>query len=171
MMGGGTRLNTTDARRVFRKKKIPQKWMKRSKACLTHLPLVFNTNQRTLTYWWCKFTDATHLVSKIMHQNLAVILWQFNYGKNSFIVLSRVNPGLTEQNSETSMLVQITLTYFERRNITVLMTYYLTCLDWTKQVNMLLMVRCRHSSVDSSALTILPPGFESQAHHLSFYHL
>ena len=64
-----------------------------------------------------------------MHQNLAVILWQFNYGKNSFIVLSRVDPGLTEQNSETSMLVQITLTYFERRNITVLMTYYLTCLD------------------------------------------
>ena len=28
----------------------------------------------------------THLVSKIMHQNLAVILWQFNYSKNSFIV-------------------------------------------------------------------------------------
>ena len=126
---------------------------------------------RTFSSWWYKFTDATHLVSKIMHQNLAVILWQFNYGKNSFIVLSRVDPGLTEQNSETSMLVQITLTYFERRNITVLMTYYLTCLDWTKQVNMLLMVRCRHSSVDSSALTILPPGFESQAHHLSFYHL
>ena len=29
----------------------------------------------------------THLVSKIMHQNLAIILWQFNYGKNSFIAL------------------------------------------------------------------------------------
>ena len=29
----------------------------------------------------------THLMSKIMHQNLAVILWQFNYGKNSFIIL------------------------------------------------------------------------------------
>ena len=29
----------------------------------------------------------THFVSKIMHQNLAVILQQFNYGKNSFIVL------------------------------------------------------------------------------------
>ena len=28
----------------------------------------------------------THLVSKIMHQNFAIILWQFNYGKNSFIV-------------------------------------------------------------------------------------
>ena len=27
----------------------------------------------------------THLVSKIMHQNLAIILQQFNYGKNSFI--------------------------------------------------------------------------------------
>ena len=26
-----------------------------------------------------------------MHQNLAVILWEFNYGKNSFIVL---NPGV-----------------------------------------------------------------------------
>ena len=26
----------------------------------------------------------THLVSKIMHQNLAVILQHFNYGKNSF---------------------------------------------------------------------------------------
>ena len=29
----------------------------------------------------------THLVSKIMHQNIAVILRQFNYGKISFIVL------------------------------------------------------------------------------------
>ena len=29
----------------------------------------------------------THLVSKIIHQNLVIILWQFNYGKNSFIVL------------------------------------------------------------------------------------
>ena len=29
----------------------------------------------------------TQLVSKIMHQNLAVILGQFKYGKNSFIVL------------------------------------------------------------------------------------
>ena len=29
----------------------------------------------------------THLVSKIMHQNLAVILQQFKYSKNSFIVL------------------------------------------------------------------------------------
>ena len=28
---------------------------------------------------------------------------------------------------------------------------------------------CRHSSVDPSAPTILPPGFESQANHLSFY--
>ena len=27
----------------------------------------------------------THLVSKIMHKSLAIILWQFNYGKNSFI--------------------------------------------------------------------------------------
>ena len=33
----------------------------------------------------------THLVSKIMHQNLAIILRQFNYSKNSFIVLV---PGL-----------------------------------------------------------------------------
>ena len=32
-------------------------------------------------------TIETHLVPKIMHQNLAVILHQFNYGKNSFIVL------------------------------------------------------------------------------------
>ena len=30
---------------------------------------------------------------------------------------------------------------------------------------------CRYSSVDSSAPTILPPGFESQAHHQSFFHL
>ena len=29
----------------------------------------------------------THLVSKIMHQNLVIILRQFSYGKNSFIVL------------------------------------------------------------------------------------
>ena len=29
----------------------------------------------------------THLVPKIMHQNLAINLWQFNYSKNSFIVL------------------------------------------------------------------------------------
>ena len=29
----------------------------------------------------------THLVSKIMHQNLAVILRQLNYSNNSFIVL------------------------------------------------------------------------------------
>ena len=28
---------------------------------------------------------------------------------------------------------------------------------------------CRHSTVDSSAPYILPPGFESQAYHLSFY--
>ena len=28
---------------------------------------------------------------------------------------------------------------------------------------------CRHSSVDSSAPSILPPRFESQAHHLRFY--
>ena len=28
----------------------------------------------------------THLVSNIMHQNPTVILWQFNYGKNSLIV-------------------------------------------------------------------------------------
>ena len=63
-----------------------------------------------------------------MHQNLAVILCQFNYGKNSFIVLSQVNPGLTEQNSETSMLVQITLTYFVRGSITLRQTF-LFCLD------------------------------------------
>ena len=31
------------------------------------------------------------------------------------------------------------------------------------------IVGCRHSSVDSSAPSILPPRFESQAHHLSFY--
>ena len=30
---------------------------------------------------------------------------------------------------------------------------------------------CCHSSVDSSATSILPPGFESQSHHLCFYHL
>ena len=29
----------------------------------------------------------THLVPKIMHQNLAVILWQFYLGQNGFIVL------------------------------------------------------------------------------------
>ena len=29
----------------------------------------------------------THLVPKIMHQNLTIILQQFNYSKNSFIVL------------------------------------------------------------------------------------
>ena len=29
----------------------------------------------------------TNLVSEIIHQNIAVILRQFNYGKNSFIVL------------------------------------------------------------------------------------
>ena len=29
----------------------------------------------------------THLVRKIIHQNLAVILWQLNYSKISFIVL------------------------------------------------------------------------------------
>ena len=29
----------------------------------------------------------THLVSKIMHQNLAIILRQLNYGKQSFIIL------------------------------------------------------------------------------------
>ena len=28
-----------------------------------------------------------HLVSEIMQQNIAIILWQFNYDKNSFIVL------------------------------------------------------------------------------------
>ena len=33
----------------------------------------------------------THLVSKIMDQNSAVILQQLNYGKNSFIALF---PGL-----------------------------------------------------------------------------
>ena len=36
----------------------------------------------------------THLVSKIMHQNLAVKLWQFNYGKKSFIVLFPAPPWL-----------------------------------------------------------------------------
>ena len=30
---------------------------------------------------------------------------------------------------------------------------------------------CRHSSVDSSAPSILPPRFESQAHHLRFYQI
>ena len=29
----------------------------------------------------------THWASHTLHQNLAVILWQFDYGKNSFIVL------------------------------------------------------------------------------------
>ena len=29
----------------------------------------------------------TYLVSKIMHQNIVIISQQFNYGKNSFIVL------------------------------------------------------------------------------------
>ena len=29
----------------------------------------------------------THLVSKIMHQILAIISWQYNYSKNSFIVM------------------------------------------------------------------------------------
>ena len=29
-----------------------------------------------------------HLVPKIMHQNLAIILWQFCNSKNSFIVLT-----------------------------------------------------------------------------------
>ena len=33
----------------------------------------------------------THLVSKIMHQKLAVILLQINYGKNSLIVLVKVD--------------------------------------------------------------------------------
>ena len=37
----------------------------------------------TLSSWWCKFTD----VPKIMHPNLAVILRQFNYSKNSFAIL------------------------------------------------------------------------------------
>ena len=30
---------------------------------------------------------------------------------------------------------------------------------------------CRRSSVDSSAHSILPPGFEFQVHHLCFYEL
>ena len=30
----------------------------------------------------------THLMSKIMHQNIAIILWQFNYSKNCFLVLA-----------------------------------------------------------------------------------
>ena len=30
----------------------------------------------------------THLVSKIMHQNVAVVLRQINYGKKSFIAFS-----------------------------------------------------------------------------------
>ena len=34
----------------------------------------------------------THLVSKIMHQNLAIILQQFNFSKNSFIVLVPGSP-------------------------------------------------------------------------------
>ena len=36
----------------------------------------------------------THLVSKIMHQNVAVILQQFNYGKYSFAALV---PGQLQQ--------------------------------------------------------------------------
>ena len=32
----------------------------------------------------------TYSVPKIMHQNLAIILWQFNYSKNRFIVLSQI---------------------------------------------------------------------------------
>ena len=30
--------------------------------------------------------------------------------------------------------------------------------------------KCRRSSVDSTAPSILPPGFDSHAHHLFFYH-
>ena len=45
----------------------------------------------------------THLVPKIMHQNIAIILQQFNYSKNLFIVLV---PGagfdLIEHNNETN---------------------------------------------------------------------
>ena len=36
----------------------------------------------TFSYWWCNFTDANPFSVK---NN--VILWQFNYGKNRFIVL------------------------------------------------------------------------------------
>ena len=72
----------------------------------------------------------THLVSKLMHQNLAVIIWQFNYGKNSFIVLV---PGTTTTNVTTMLgpsrgqvltfsLTWLTycLTYFLRKPIAFL---------------------------------------------------
>ena len=40
----------------------------------------------------------THLVPKIMHQNFAIILRQFNYSKNSFIIMV---PGKSSQSGET----------------------------------------------------------------------
>ena len=46
---------------------------------------------RTLSSWWCKFSGANSFSAKTMHQNNAVIVQQFIYSKNSFIVLV---PGL-----------------------------------------------------------------------------
>ena len=53
----------------------------------------------------------------------------------------------------------------------ILLAMLLICIQtlWVKRY--LAWVGCRHSSVDSSAPSIMLPGFDSQALHLCFYHL
>ena len=56
---------------------------------------------------------------------------------------------------------------FDSSNVTVVTTYEIICTCPT-----LSTLGCRHSSVDSSVPSILPPlppGFKSQANHLRFY--
>ena len=50
----------------------------------TYLHLLLRT--RSFSSWWCKFAYAAQFVPKIMHQNLAIILWQMYYSKINFAV-------------------------------------------------------------------------------------
>ena len=54
-----------------------------------------------------------------MHQNLAIILWQFNYGKNSFIVLvpaaaARLTASPQQNTNRGTCLFRLRLLIFER---------------------------------------------------------
>ena len=51
-----------------------------------------------------------------MHQNLAIILWQFNYGKNSFIELVPVKDATSVTRKKSPNVYNSCQTCFHKKN-------------------------------------------------------
>ena len=60
----------------------------------TYLHLLLRT--KLFSCLWCKFADSNCFVPKIMHQNLAVILRQFYYGKKLTVLVPRTKTTLSK---------------------------------------------------------------------------